>query len=83
MNINACPRSEKRIPKQNKHCEYCKKGTNLSKCSNECDAYSHMYCAIVHRTFFLLEDEESIMGWVVKFFKDPNITKVNFDNQDP
>ncbi len=69
-------KSEKRIPKQNKECEYCKKSGNLMKCDKEnCTASSHIYCALRAR-----------MGknpkWICQFITKANSIKVTIDVED-
>ncbi len=80
MTITASPKTEKRVPKQNKHCDFCAKSLNLFKCSTpECDSHTHIQCALNDRNNYLIEDEESLGGYVIRLFRDNNPIKVTFD----
>jgi len=83
MSIVASPRTEKRVPKQNKHCDFCAKSFNLFKCSTpDCDSHTHIQCCLQDRNNYLVEDEESLEGWMIRLYRDNTPIKVTFDPSD-
>ena len=84
MTIRACPKSEKRVPKQHKNCDHCKKAGSIFKCDiNNCDNFTHIYCAFINKIKFLAEDDESEKGWSIRLSKEGSIPKFSFDASDP
>jgi len=84
MTIKACPKSEKRVPKQNKNCDHCKKSGSIFKCEiNNCENYTHIYCAFINKIKFLAEDDESQKGWSIRLSKEGQLPKFSFDASDP
>jgi len=84
ITLQACPKSEKRVPKQHKHCDHCNKSGNLFNCDvRDCENYTHIYCALSNKIKHLAEDEDSSAGWSVRLIKEGQIPKITFDPNDP
>lgn len=85
MNIKACPKSEKRVPKQHKHCWFCKKAGNLYNCDvNDCENNVHIYCAFLNKIPLQAEDEDAEGGWSIRLSKqNGHAPKFSFDLMDP
>jgi len=85
MNIKACPKSEKRVPKQHKHCWFCKKAGNLYNCDvNDCENNVHIYCAFLNKIPLQADDEDAEGGWAIRPSKqNGNAPRFSFDLMDP
>lgn len=85
MSIKACPKSEKRVPKQHKHCWFCKKAGNLYNCdANDCENNVHIYCALLNKVTLQIDDEDAEGGWSVRLSKQSSqAPKFVFDLMDP
>ena len=87
MEISSRAKSDKRVPKTGKKCEHCLMHGNILKCGHqECDRYTHIYCAFKNRMQYAIDEEDTIEGWKFRFQVYPGSgqgPKVNFDENEP
>ena len=54
-------------------CEYCKKpGANIRCKHANCNRFAHLYCAWTEKIKYLIEDDESSLGWRFTLRKESN-----------
>ena len=82
MTVRSCTKSEKRISKQTKGCDGCKKPGNLVKCDiASCDATTHIYCAL-RGIVEIIQKKDEPKVWSYKLGNQENPVKVYLDPED-
>ena len=83
MTVRSCTKSEKRISKQTKICDGCKKPGSLVKCDiTSCEATTHIYCALRGMVEFTQKKDEPPKTWSYKLSNQENPVKVTLDLED-